>query len=103
VRAAATPLYGAFQSAADTKAFDHVEPRIALDEVNGPDAYGAALSARMDLSEPDRAPERLLTDIIWRSVHGADSVAPAPVRSAFLRHGVRADDDDDDRPARSQQ
>jgi len=32
---------------------------------------GAALSARMDFSVEDRAPEMLLNDIIWRSVKGA--------------------------------
>jgi len=102
---AAAPLYGAFQPTPNVAPFQRVGTRINLDEVNAPDAYGSAASLRMDLSEPDRAPDALLTDVIWHSIRGAQSAVPPPVRSAFLRHGAGSDDDDDDddRPARSQQ
>ena len=104
--AAAAPLYGAFQPTPNLATFEHREPRIDIREVNEPNAYGAQASLRMDLSEPDRAPDLLLTEIVWKAVRGAESVVPAPVRSAFLHHGVGPadgdddDDDDDDRPAR---
>jgi len=94
--AAAAPLYGAFQATPATGTFEHLEPRISLDEVNGPNAWGAIASRGFDLSEPDRAPDRLLTEIVWKAERGADAVVPAPVRSAFLRHGVDPDGDDDD-------
>jgi YVTN family beta-propeller protein len=91
--AAASPLYGAFQSTPTLAAFDHVEAQISTNERNGPNAYGAAASLALDFSEPDRVPDRLLSEIVWRSVKGADSPMPPPVRSAFVRrHG--ADDDD---------
>jgi len=99
--AAAAPLYQAFQPTPDVRPFAHLEPRVSLDEVNGPNAWGAAASLALDLSEPDRVPDRLLTEIVWKAVRGAAAPVPAPVRSAFLRHGVDPDgDDDDDEEAR---
>ena len=99
--AAAAPLYQAFQPTPDVRPFAHLEPRVALDEVNGPNAWGAAASLALDLSEPDRVPDRRLTEIVWKAVRGAAAPVPAPVRSAFLRHGVDPDgDDDDDEEAR---
>jgi len=48
----------------------------------------------MDFSAPDLAPELELNEILWKSVRGAHSPMPPPVRNAFIR---RADADDDDR------
>jgi hypothetical protein len=47
----------------------------------------------MDFSLPDRAPERELNEILWKSVKGASSPMPPPVRAAFVRP-VEQDDDD---------
>ena len=93
--AAATPMYRAFQSAQsapDVRPFARREARVSVDERNPPNAPGAQASARMDFSKPDRAPERELNEILWKSVKGAGSVMPPPVRAAFLRP---ADADDD--------
>ena len=61
-------------------------------------AWGAAASAAMYLAEADLAPEQELNEIIWKSVKGADSVMPPPVRAAFIRAlAALADDDDDER------
>jgi hypothetical protein len=71
-----------------------------MDALNRPDAPGARESARMDLSEPDRAPMRALNQVIWESVRGKDAVMPAPVhRFRPLIEVSDTDDDDDRRPA----
>jgi YVTN family beta-propeller protein len=91
--AAATPLYHAFQATPVLAPFAHLAPRISIDEKNEPAAYGAQASLRMDMTEPDLAPERELNDIIWRSVRGPLAVVPPSVRSAFVRR-LAGDDDD---------
>ena len=47
---------------------------------------------KMDFSQPDRTPERELNEILWKSVKGADSPLPPPVRAAFV-HRIEKDDD----------
>ncbi len=92
--AAAAPMYGAFQPAASPAPFVHLDARIPTDEMNGPNAWGAQASLGMNLEEADRAPERELNEIVWRSVRGPDSPMPAIVRSAWIRPAHAADDDD---------
>jgi hypothetical protein len=48
----------------------------------------------MNLDEPDRAPDRELNEIVWRSVRGAGSAMPPPVRSALVQGGNDEDDHD---------
>jgi hypothetical protein len=50
----------------------------------------------MDFREADRADDLVLNEIVWRSVKGADSPMPAPVRAAFVRTSPRGAEDDDD-------
>jgi YVTN family beta-propeller protein len=83
--AAATPLFGAFAVRPDLTPFRARPARVSLTETNGPDAPGAEASLRMNLREVDRAPERELNEIVWKSVRGASSEMPAPVRAAFVR------------------
>ncbi len=83
--AAATPLYNAFVAQPDTRPYTAVPARFPIDQVNRPGAPGAAESAAMDFSAPDRAPDLLLNEVIWKSVKGARSVMPPPRRAAFLR------------------
>lgn len=92
--AAARPLFAAFAGQPDASGFQALEARVQLDERNQADAPGAAASLRMDLREADRAPELELNQVIWMSVRGAGSRMPPPVRSAFVRPIVEADDDD---------
>jgi DNA-binding beta-propeller fold protein YncE len=95
--AAATPTYNAFQSTPTLTPFVHLEARISLDEKNGERAWGAEASLRMNLAEPDLAPDRELNEIVWRSIKGPDSVMPPAVRSGFIRRVADGDDDDDER------
>ena len=47
-------------------------------------AYGQLRMEELDLSKEDAIPDREFSDIIWRSVRGADHPMPPPVRSAFV-------------------
>jgi YVTN family beta-propeller protein len=83
--ASATPMYAAFQSRPVLATYSHREARVPLDEKNTSASWGAAASLEMDLDEADLAPELPLNEILWRSVRGADSTMPPPVRAAFVR------------------
>jgi YVTN family beta-propeller protein len=100
--AAATPMYGAFQTTAALTPFARRPARVNLNERNGSGAPGADLSGRMDFDEADRAPARELNEILWRSVHGPNAIMPPPVHAAFIRLPARGawdgDRDGDDRP-----
>jgi YVTN family beta-propeller protein len=91
--AAATPLTAAFTDRPDPRPYELRPARVSLTETNGPDAPGAQASLRMNLEEPDLAPERELNEILWKAVRGPDAVMPPPVRAAFVRPLPDADDD----------
>jgi hypothetical protein len=97
--AAATPMYRAFQMTPVQTGYTARPARIRIDEMNRPNAPGAAQSAAMNFAEADMTPEIGLNEILWQSVHGADSQMPPPVHAAFVRsqRGGGAMDDDDDR------
>jgi DNA-binding beta-propeller fold protein YncE len=99
--AAATPMYNAFQATPVLTPFTARPARINLAEKNLANAWGAAASARMYLAEADLAPELELNEIIWRSVRGADSPMPPPVRAAFIRANPADPDEDDEEPPAS--
>jgi YVTN family beta-propeller protein len=90
--AAATPMFGAFTGRPNRTPYAARPARVPLDEKNDPEAYGSEASAAMNFDEPDRAPERELNEIVWKSVRGAGSPMPPPVRSAFVRPGKEDDD-----------
>ncbi len=92
--AAATPMYAAFQATPVATPFAARPARINVSETNDITAWGAAASARMNFAEADRTPEQELNEIVWKSVKGANSPMPPPVRAAFIR--ARADEPDDD-------
>ena len=96
--AAATPMYAAFQTKADTRPYTARPARVPLDEKNRPDAWGAEASAAMNLEEADRAPDLLLNEIVWRSVRGADSPMPAPMRASWVRPIAGDEVEDGDEP-----
>lgn len=92
--AAATPMYNSFTATANLTPFKHRLARIDLTEKNQPNAPGSQQSAMWDFSKEDTLPDIEFNEVIWKSVKGADSPMPAPVRSAFVR---AIDDDDDER------
>ena len=82
--AAARPMYDSFRAKPDLTPFTHLPAQVNLDERNPAGAWGAADSAKMDFREADAADDQRLNEIIWRSVRGARSPMPPPVRSAFF-------------------
>lgn len=83
--AAATPMYNSFTSTPDRTPYDHRESNVDLDETNIAGAYGQEHTTEMDFSREDAIPDIEFNEIIWKSVRGAASEMPAPVRSAFVR------------------
>jgi len=92
--AAATPMYNAFQTTPVLTPYTLRPARIDTREMNAANAWGAEASAKMYLAEADLAPELELNEILWKSVRGAASPMPPPVRTAFVR-GIPGDDDDE--------
>ena len=90
--AAARPMYDSFQAKADLTPFEHLAVQVDLNERNVAGDWGADESAKMDFREADAAEDQRLNEVIWRSVRGAKSPMPPPVRSAFfLPHPERND------------
>ncbi|MCI0492801.1 MAG: beta-propeller fold lactonase family protein [Planctomycetes bacterium] len=82
--AAALPMYASFQEKADLTPTTHRPVSVDLNAKNPAEAWGASLSEQMDLTQEDRADDLLLNEVVWRSVRGADSPMPPPVRAAFF-------------------
>jgi len=83
--AAATPMFNSFTNKADLTPFKHRPAKYDLTERNADNAPGAQQSARWDFNKEDTLPDIEFNEVIWMSVHGANSRMPAPVRSAFVR------------------
>jgi YVTN family beta-propeller protein len=96
--AAAAPMFAAFQGKSDLATYTALPARIDLDERNTKVTWGEKVSETMDFTKEDAADDLLLNEVIWRSVRGENSHAPAPVHAAFVViHGnpnAKADDDD---------
>ena len=93
--AAATPMYLAFQPAANLAPFTARAARVPLDEKNGAGAWGAAASVAMNFEEADMTPEYELNEIVWKSIRGAHSVMPPPIRAGFIRI-IDSDDEEEE-------
>ena len=98
--AAAIPMYGAFTNQTDLTPFKLKPATFDITEKNQKDAPGAVRSAQLDFSKEDAAPDIEFNEIIWKSVKGANSQMPAPVRSAFVR-AVDKDDEAEEREERA--
>jgi DNA-binding beta-propeller fold protein YncE len=82
--AAARPMYNSFTDKPDFAPYVHVPANVKLDEKNLLGAWGAEMSEKFNLAQEDRAPDGPFNEVIWRSVRGANSPMPAPVRAAFF-------------------
>ncbi len=94
--AAALPMYDSFTSQPDNRPYVHVPAQVDLKEVNRADAYGAKLSATFDFSKEDAADDLLLNEVIWRSIRGANSPMPAPVRAGFVFSNPLEDEEEEE-------
>ena len=82
--AAARPMYHAFQPAPKLDMYKYVVPDVDLQAVNLATAYGATLAEAWDFSKEDVIDDLIFNEVIWRSVRGAASPMPPPVRAAFV-------------------
>lgn len=82
--AAARPMYHSFTMKADFSPYVHLPSNVDLNEKNKPDAYGVALSEKLNLAREDQADDLLFNEIIWKAVKGKESPMPPPVRAAFV-------------------
>jgi hypothetical protein len=82
--ASAEPMYDSFTATPDLTPYAALRPTIDLGEKNLAGAYGQQRSGEMDFTREDAAPEQELNEIVWKSVRGADSAMPPPVRGAFV-------------------
>jgi DNA-binding beta-propeller fold protein YncE len=82
--AAATPMYNAFAARPNVGTYKHVVPEVEMKAVNLSTAWGAKLAETWDFSKEDAIDDLIFNEVIWRSVRGADSPMPPPVRAAFV-------------------
>lgn len=95
--AAALPMYGAFHGKLDAAPFKHRPAQVALDTLNTKLSWGHEESAKMNLAREDAADDLKLNEIVWKSVRGADSRMPPPVRASFVfPHQEEEEEEDDD-------
>ena len=94
--AAARPMYNSFTAKPDVTTYKHEVPKTDLDAKNIAGAWGAEWSAKANFEKEDLEDDLLFNEVIWKSVKGAKSRLPAPVRAAFFLPRVKDDDDDDD-------
>jgi DNA-binding beta-propeller fold protein YncE len=92
--AAATPMFDSFQPTPDSRPYESLPAHADLNERNTKTAWGGEQSRKMDFAKEDAADDLLLNEVIWRSIRGAASPMPAPVRAAFV---FAHDKDEDDK------
>ena len=68
--------------APDLRPYEALPANVDLEERNSAHAWGGQL--KMNFAREDAADDLLLNEVVWRSVRGADSPMPAPVRAAFV-------------------
>lgn len=96
--AAANPMYSSFGKTMDAKQFTHLPAQVDLNATNTENAWGAIESESMNFVKEDAADDLLLGDIVWRSVRGANSPMPPPIRAAFVfaNNTVEGEDEEED-------
>lgn len=90
--AAAMPMYNSFTINPDSSPYVARESIVDLNEKNIAGAFGQKQSGEMNFSHEDATSELDLNTVIWKSVRGADSPMPSPVRGAFVRVIDKKDD-----------
>jgi hypothetical protein len=82
---AARPMSSIFTAKADATAYEHIEPKVKMDEMNPPlnalrgrQLWAARESMAIDWSEPDEAPQDILNHILWWDSKGYNTSYPRP-------------------------
>jgi hypothetical protein len=85
-------MFNSFQAAPDLRPYTALPANVDLEARNPSLAWGGQIE--MNFAKEDAADDLLLNEMVWRSVRGADSPMPAPVRAGFV-FAHRKDKDDD--------
>ncbi|MFZ4575439.1 MAG: bifunctional YncE family protein/alkaline phosphatase family protein, partial [Phycisphaerales bacterium] len=93
--AAALPMFASFAGEPNTAPYQCKPARVDIKALNVASAWGADVSATMELATEDAADDLVFNEIIWKSVKGADSPMPPPVRAAFVFGTKEAEDEAD--------
>ena len=80
----ARPCYNSFINQPDFTPYNCQPPKWNITERNSDNAYGQARMDEFNLTKEDSAPDIEFNEIIWKSIKGADSEMPAPVRAGFI-------------------
>jgi YVTN family beta-propeller protein len=82
---AARPMTSVFTAAADTTPYQHLTPKVQMDEMNPPlkalngrQLWAARQSLAIDWNEPDEAPQDVLNRILWWDSKGYNTSYPRP-------------------------
>ena len=75
-------MFNSFQATPDLAPYQALPANVNLSEQNGAHAWGGRI--KMNFAREDAVDERVLDEVIWRSVRGPGSPMPAPVRAAFV-------------------
>lgn len=78
----ATPMSASFTRNANQNPYSAIRPSYDMTALNGANAPMAQQAASQNTTTEDKIDEQVYNQAIWKSVHGADSVMPAP------RHNV---------------
>lgn len=88
----ATPILDAFQSKADTRAYEALDANVPLTLKNPEGTATAARSQQLNLEVADAIDEREMNDILWIAIKGTP--APAPVDSVFLEKATETNEEE---------
>lgn len=94
--AAALPMYAAFSPTPDFTPYKKRPAQVDLEAKNVAGAFGDKVSAKLNLEVEDAADDLIFNEIIWKSVKGADSPMPAPVRAAFVLQTESEEEEEED-------
>jgi hypothetical protein len=90
--AAAQPMFNSFQASPELRPYQARPANVDLQARNDKKAWGGR--RKMNFAKEDAVDDLLLNEVIWRSVRGADSAMPAPVRAGFVFAHPREKDQD---------
>ncbi len=93
--ASATPMLNSFTKVPNFTPYTAITPTQSLNEKNPVDAPLANVAAKLDFSQENRVPAQLLTEMVWKSVKGADSNVRAYKSNFGGRSGGIGNEDDD--------
>jgi DNA-binding beta-propeller fold protein YncE len=91
--AAATPMWRCFSDKAAASSFTAVVPAVDLNEKNTAVNEWQRLSETFDLAKEDAAPDIEFSKVVWHAVKGVHIPFPGPRRAAFVKQGLKEEDD----------